>query len=304
MLFTIWMFPGYKFHSSKYFQRRAPGSKTDRRRLSSNGIKHPVLQGSELSAWIDRLSSSLRRYRDFNTCCIYEPCCCRRTTLGHSPTIPSPDHLRWGLSKFQNGLRTVVCGWEAMNQQFSNWKTTQKFVKVQIPRLCLYRVWSPTSGVPCRNLILMSSRAGRAGTLRHGSANTTIIRSSLHPSPQLKPVTARCCATYTTTQSRLQKRWAVGPQDPRVWSLWVPLGPEQVLRHWCKPHTTVFCHVQYAPVYTAHPHFWPKLSGNKSFILIFNSIFYSFISRNKTNYCIPGYYFAYRYHYCFLELQF
>ena len=31
---------------------------------------------------------------------------------------------------------------------------------------------------------------------------------------------------------------------------------------------------------------------------------YLFIFRNKTDYHIPRYYFAYRYHYCFLELHF
>ena len=35
-----------------------------------------------------------------------------------------------------------------------------------------------------------------------------------------------------------------------------------------------------------------------------NSIFYLLIFRNKTNYHIPGYYFAYGYCYCFLELHF
>ena len=35
-----------------------------------------------------------------------------------------------------------------------------------------------------------------------------------------------------------------------------------------------------------------------------NSIISLFIFRNKTDDCIPGYYFAYGYHYCFLEVHF
>ena len=61
----------------------------------------------------------------------------------------------------------------------------------------------------------------------------------------------------------------------------------------------------YFALCTAHPCFWPKISGKKkSFTLCFNSIFSLFIFRNKTDYCIPGYYFAYRYHYGFLESHF
>ena len=56
-------------------------------------------------------------------------------------------------------------------------------------------------------------------------------------------------------------------------------------------------------MYNAHPHFWLKLSGKKSFYF-FNSIIYLFIFRNKTNDHIPGHYFAYGYCYCFLELHF
>ena len=57
--------------------------------------------------------------------------------------------------------------------------------------------------------------------------------------------------------------------------------------------------------HNVHPHFWPKLSGKKNFHFYFLIQFLSyFIFRNKTNYHIPGYYFAYGYHYCFLQLHF
>ena len=54
--------------------------------------------------------------------------------------------------------------------------------------------------------------------------------------------------------------------------------------------------VLYFAMYNAHPCFGPELSGKKSFGLIF-------IFRNKTDYYIPGYYFAHGYRYCFLELH-
>ena len=57
-------------------------------------------------------------------------------------------------------------------------------------------------------------------------------------------------------------------------------------------------------MHNVHPHFWLKLSGKKPFTLIFNSIIYLFIFRNKTNYHISEYYFAYSYHYGFLESYF
>ena len=50
--------------------------------------------------------------------------------------------------------------------------------------------------------------------------------------------------------------------------------------------------------------FGPNFQGKKSFILIFNSIIYLFIFGNKTGHCTLGYYFAYGYQYCFLELYF
>ena len=58
--------------------------------------------------------------------------------------------------------------------------------------------------------------------------------------------------------------------------------------------------VLYFAMYNVHPCFRPKRSG-KNF---FYSTFYLFTFRNKADYHIPGYYFAYRYCYCFLELHF
>ena len=64
-------------------------------------------------------------------------------------------------------------------------------------------------------------------------------------------------------------------------------------------------YLPYFAVYTAHPCFWPKLSGKEMFHFNFlNSIIYLFIFRNKMDYHFPRYYFAYRYQYCFLELHF
>ena len=53
-------------------------------------------------------------------------------------------------------------------------------------------------------------------------------------------------------------------------------------------------HIPHFAMYNVHPYFWPKLSGEKSFH--FNFLIQLFIFRNKTDYRIPGYYFAYRYH--------
>ena len=39
------------------------------------------------------------------------------------------------------------------------------------------------------------------------------------------------------------------------------------------------CVLPYIAVYSAHPRFWPRLPGKKSFVLIFNSIVYLFILR-------------------------
>ena len=64
------------------------------------------------------------------------------------------------------------------------------------------------------------------------------------------------------------------------------------------PGDAIFCHVQRAPMFLA------QTFRKKSFVLIFNSIIYLFIFRNKTGYHIPGCYFAYGYCYCFLELHF
>ena len=50
----------------------------------------------------------------------------------------------------------------------------------------------------------------------------------------------------------------------------------------------------------AHPCFQPKLSIKK--IFHFNFLIQLFLFRNKTDYHIPEYYFAYGYHYCFLVI--
>ena len=54
---------------------------------------------------------------------------------------------------------------------------------------------------------------------------------------------------------------------------------------------SVAVRIMYFTVYDMHPQCWPKLSGDRSFVLIFNSI-YLFVFRNKTDYHIPGYHFA------------
>ena len=58
-------------------------------------------------------------------------------------------------------------------------------------------------------------------------------------------------------------------------------------------------------MYNVYPAFSPKLSGEKisrfNFLIQFLNFF---IFRNKTDDRIPGYYFAYGYRYCFLELYF
>ena len=52
-------------------------------------------------------------------------------------------------------------------------------------------------------------------------------------------------------------------------------------------------HIPYFAVYNAHPCFWPKLSRKKPYFNFLTQFIYLFIFRNKTDYCIPGYYFAY-----------
>ena len=53
-----------------------------------------------------------------------------------------------------------------------------------------------------------------------------------------------------------------------------------------------------------HTHvFGPNFQEKKFLVLIFK-FNYSFVFRHKTNYRIPGYYFAYGYRYCFLKLRF
>ena len=56
---------------------------------------------------------------------------------------------------------------------------------------------------------------------------------------------------------------------------------------------------------TMHTHaFGPNFQEKNTLFLFFNSIFNLFVFRNKTNDHIPGYYCAYGYCYCLLELHF
>ena len=61
----------------------------------------------------------------------------------------------------------------------------------------------------------------------------------------------------------------------------------------------------YFPMCNAHPRFWPKLSWKKiaHFDFLIQLFIYLYLE-TKLDYHVLGHYFAYGYHYCFLELHF
>ena len=125
------------------------------------------------------------------------------------------------------------------------------------------------------------------------------VQRASHPTPQpLSDLTVNPSAAFIALLQRsalvhFPACLAEGLRHSPLESICLPIYSRPV----SLTHCIVLCE-------NGHPRFCPKLSGNESLFLIFNSIFDSFIFRNKADYCIPGYYFAYGYHYCFLELHF